>query len=76
MVAGKRKGTVGQHACLCQGCVENGENNENDLCSTTEGEDTTDESSLSIEEYTEEEIITEDQPVFDTCYDIVSGRIV
>ena len=64
-------------ACLCQGCVnlnieENGENNENDLCSTTEGEDTTDESDLSNEEeYIEEEIITEDLPVFDTCYDIV-----
>ena len=61
---------------MCQGCVnlnlieENGENNENDLCSTTEGEDTTDESSLSIEEYIEE-IITEDLPVFDTSYDIV-----
>ena len=64
----------GGRACLCQGCVnlnieEN--DNENDLCSTTEGEDTTDESDLSNEEeYIEEEIITEDLPVFDTCYEV------
>ena len=78
----KKKGRYCGPACLCQECVNlqadiNIERNSdnNDLCSTTEDEDTTDksdESDLSSEgQCIEEEIITEDLPVFDTYYDIV-----
>ena len=66
-------------ACLCQECVNLQQIDENgdDICSNTD-EETTDESDLSAEEQciedeiiTDNEIITEDLPLLDTCYDIV-----
>ena len=64
---------------MCQECVnlQHIDENGDDICSNTD-EETTDESDLSAEEQciedeiiTDNEIITEDLPLLDTCYDIV-----
>ena len=68
-------------ACLCQECINLeahiNENGDDDMCSNTD-EETTDGSDLSAEEecveeeiVSDSEIITEDLPLFNTCYDIV-----